>query len=78
MVEALSYLGRDEDLIVLLQMLEQVTPLDDDKRVDLLHHFAVAHFRLNDKGQAAYPPPSRLPTLLFWFRYKVEFAVWRV
>ena len=52
LVESFGYLGRDEDLIVLSDMLDQVTPLDDDKEADLLHHFAVARFRTGDKGEA--------------------------
>jgi tetratricopeptide (TPR) repeat protein len=52
LVESFGYLGRDEDLIALSEMLDQVTPLDDDKQADLLHHFAVAHFRLGDKSEA--------------------------
>ena len=34
-------------------MLEKVVPLDDDKRGDLLHFFAVANFRMNCKDGAA-------------------------
>jgi tetratricopeptide (TPR) repeat protein len=52
LTESLGYLGRDEDLIALSEMLDQVTPLDDYKKADLLHHFAVAHFRMGDKGEA--------------------------
>ncbi len=52
LVEALGYLGRDEDVIVLSQMLEQILPLDEDERSELLHCFAVANFRLDDKDEA--------------------------
>ncbi len=52
MVEALSFLGRDEDIVVLSQMLEKVTPIDDDKKCLVLHHFAVANFRSGDKDAA--------------------------
>ncbi|MEL7499007.1 MAG: tetratricopeptide repeat protein [Planctomycetota bacterium] len=51
MVEALSFLGRDEDLIVLSQHLDQVLP-DDDKRAIVLHHFAVANYRLESMDEA--------------------------
>ena len=51
-VEALSFLGRDHDIVVLSQMLETVTPIDDDKKGVLLHHFAVANFRMDDRDEA--------------------------
>ncbi len=50
--EALSYLGRDEDLLALSQTLKQVIPIDDDKKAELLHYFAFANFRLGDKEKA--------------------------
>jgi tetratricopeptide (TPR) repeat protein len=52
MVGALSFLGRDEDIVVLSQMLEKVTPIDDDKKCLVLHHYAVANFRMGDRNAA--------------------------
>ena len=51
-VEALSFLGRDHDIVVLSQLLETITPIDDDKKGVVLHHFAVANFRMDDKDEA--------------------------
>ena len=53
MVEALGFLGRDEDIIVVSQILDQVTPIDDDKLGLVLHQFAVANYRLDDRTEAS-------------------------
>lgn len=51
-IESLSYLGRDEDVVALSAILDQIAKIDDERRAIGLHHFAVAVFRLGDEKEA--------------------------
>ncbi len=51
-IEAMSYLGRDQDVALLGVALEQIPVMDDDVRAIGLHHMAVAAYRMGDKRKA--------------------------
>jgi hypothetical protein len=51
-IELLSFLGRDEDIVVLSQAAEDREIADARRQALLLHHLAVAQFRLGDERGA--------------------------
>ena len=51
-IEALSYLGRDEDVIVLSAAVDQLSEIDPDLRAIAYHHLAVAYSRIGDDEQS--------------------------
>jgi tetratricopeptide (TPR) repeat protein len=51
-IELLSFLGRDEDIVVLSQAAEDREIVDPRCQAVLLHHLAVAQCRLNDERAA--------------------------
>lgn len=53
MMEALSFLGRDEDIIAAAEILEQVDLIDSTKLAAVLHYSAVAHYRMGDHDEAS-------------------------
>lgn len=52
MILAFGFLGRDEDLVVLSQKMRRVSKLDRRMAALVIHHFAVANYRLGDEKEA--------------------------
>lgn len=51
-MESLSYLGRDEDVIAVSNLIKEVDEMDPDKMAMIYHHHAVAEFRLGNRKAA--------------------------